>query len=397
MLKKNYTFLPVVWTIIAVLLIFTGCTKKDHDEERITTVFLSSIPGNAAIIINGECTGNFTPDTIELEEGIHTFGITRYMYIIPPETTITLEGEEEYIIDFVLSPAPVTGYLDISSNPSNLEIYVDCYPTGYATPAIIEIPTGLHSVWVHREGFEDPVNEDMIINEDDTLLATFAITTPQKKVLLEDYTNVSCMPCADVDPFIETIQREHEDHVVLITYHVSWPSPTDPMYLIARDENNARISFYDGINAPNVFLDGTRFLENASDTASLMDSLEKKLQDSTSIAIWGEVKSDTLHVTIFCENELISFSGKLYIALMEKERTYETAPGSNGLTEFHNIIRDFIPTSEGTSINLTPGEQTHTFLYETPEDLSASEFHFAVFLQDNSTKEVIQAQKIENQ
>ncbi|MBN1754587.1 PEGA domain-containing protein [bacterium] len=388
--RKN--ILVILAIIICSLIFLCVCMGNNGEDPHIGTVNINSQPSGATIILNAECTNHNTPYTLDLEEGEYSFNLSLYIYDLPPETTLSVKGGESYTIDFELDSALHYGILEVSSNPPGVEIVINCHNTGFLTPGMVLIPVGTHQVWVHRDGFQDSEPQEVTILENDTLELSFSVENPRKKVLLEDFTNVSCNPCGDVDPYLESLERNYDGELIIISYHVSWPSPTDPMFLNAPSENNARVSFYNVLNAPNVFIDGELILENVDDTANLVPSVEEKLALPAQIALWGEVLGDSaLNLTAFSE---VDYQGKLYVALLEKQRSFENPPGSNGLTEFKHIIRRFLPNHQGTEVNLTPGEENLHFSYVLPADLTLQDIIFVAFLQDETSKEIVQVQSI---
>jgi serine/threonine protein kinase len=46
-------------------------------------------------------------------------------------------------------------WADVKSLPAGAEIYIDDFPTGHSTPARVQIPSGVHVVILHLEGFRD--------------------------------------------------------------------------------------------------------------------------------------------------------------------------------------------------------------------------------------------------
>jgi serine/threonine protein kinase len=46
-------------------------------------------------------------------------------------------------------------WADVRSLPAGAEIYIDDFPTGHSTPARVQIPSGVHVVILHLEGFKD--------------------------------------------------------------------------------------------------------------------------------------------------------------------------------------------------------------------------------------------------
>ena len=69
-----------------------------------------------------------------------------------------------------------------------------------------------------------------------------------RKVMMEEFTNVRCGPCATHHPWLEQhITNHYPSDMIVIYYHMSWPG-YDPYYAENPGDNNARRSYY-GVNA----------------------------------------------------------------------------------------------------------------------------------------------------
>ncbi|HET6510974.1 MAG TPA: T9SS type A sorting domain-containing protein [Candidatus Kapabacteria bacterium] len=94
------------------------------------------------------------------------------------------------------------------------------------------------------------------------LVLAFASTADAqytRRVLMEEFTNSGCPPCAATDPIMETFEDQHLNDIAVLKYHVSWPDPNDPFYIAqkASDEANSRGQKYYGVSGvPAVFFGG---------------------------------------------------------------------------------------------------------------------------------------------
>lgn len=80
----------------------------------------------------------------------------------------------------------------------------------------------------------------------------------QRLVLLEEFTQASCGPCASQNPWIHNLLTSNPEKVTSINYHVSWPG-YDPMYLHNTEDPSARVSYYGVTGVPHSVLDGNYF------------------------------------------------------------------------------------------------------------------------------------------
>src|SRR5687768_14774096 len=79
-----------------------------------------------------------------------------------------------------------------------------------------------------------------------------------KFVLLEEFTQASCGPCASQNPgFKTTILDPNPDKVRLVAYHTSWPG-TDPMNAYNPTDVQTRVTYYTVTGVPNVRMMGNQ-------------------------------------------------------------------------------------------------------------------------------------------
>jgi thiol-disulfide isomerase/thioredoxin len=71
-----------------------------------------------------------------------------------------------------------------------------------------------------------------------------------KRVLMENLTSSTCPPCASNNPQLYNWQQSHWNQgLVMIAYHMNWPSPgNDPMYAFNPTQNTERRTYY-GVNS----------------------------------------------------------------------------------------------------------------------------------------------------
>src|ERR1039457_2072360 len=88
----------------------------------------------------------------------------------------------------------------------------------------------------------------------------------QRLVLLEEVTQASCGPCAQVNPSIEALLNANPNEITSIWYHTNWPG-YDPMNLHNPADVAARVSYYMSPSneyVPYSVLDGNYYNGSAS-------------------------------------------------------------------------------------------------------------------------------------
>src|SRR5690606_41139398 len=96
------------------------------------------------------------------------------------------------------------------------------------------------------------------------------IVASNNKVLIEMFTNTSCIPCVPANSYLDRVHNlegvtNNDAEVVMIRIH-STLYPNDPFYLFNTAANDARQNYYNGgIFNPQAFLNGT-FMGNYNAT-----------------------------------------------------------------------------------------------------------------------------------
>ena len=245
---------------------------------------------------------------------------------------------------------------------------------------------------------DDATADDDDDDDDDTGAIGFEVAaTGLKRLLLEEFTNTGCAPCADQNPTIDAFLEEvGVGNVVAVKVHTDWPASDDLFYLTDTTGCDARIDYY-GVDAvPDTIVDGLYDLTWSggnyfSDiTAYFADDLLADLGLTLYDNLDGTYDLD-VHVTA---TDALDETRDLQLRVMVVKRyvEYATAPGSNGETEFHDAVIGFMPDADGTAVTLAPGDaQTVSLTHELAGDWDGSEVHFVAFLQDDDTLEVLQA------
>ncbi len=239
-----------------------------------------------------------------------------------------------------------------------------------------------------------------------------------RRVLIEEATNASCPPCAAQNPaFNANIVQPNmaTDKLTAVKYQAWFPG-FDPMYNQNSAELDERITYYglQNIGVPTTALNG-RVPDNNNTTGGGWSGyaggpygytqavVDAEYADMTpfTLDISHSFSNDlsTVMVTVTVTNvDVNAFSGsdmRLHVALLEEEIVFNTAPGTNGETEFQEVMRKMYPDALGTSIDDDwAASQTQTFNISgaIPSYLyNLTEISIAAWIQDNNTQEVWQS------
>lgn len=210
-----------------------------------------------------------------------------------------------------------------------------------------------------------------------------------RMVLVERFTSWTCPPCASNNPIMDAfLSSQDPDRIVGISYHMNWPAPgNDSMYWWNTVDNEARRSYY-GVNSiPQAFMDGIINIQPAYNPATLQAYFDsrKVILSPITIIVTDTTYGDTIYIKarIYCETVMTNPTVKIHFAVIEKHIHYQYAPGTNGETDFYDVMRKMLPSGTGSDLTLLPG-QVYTIERKVYKDTrwQTSELRSMVFLQD---------------
>jgi len=230
-----------------------------------------------------------------------------------------------------------------------------------------------------------------------TILCIAGFSQSQRYIIVEEFTNASCGPCAAQNPAFQALMAANTSKCTYITYHWNFPGPNDPMYLVNPTENQGRIGYYGFNYVPSCVLDGNAYAGVPANLTQTMINNRYTVPSPFELYINHEISpgNDSIHVTMLgkCTQAV---SGQLVAqnVVLEKHIHYNTAPGSNGEKDFYNVMRKMLPNHNGATLpsSFEPGDyfilqQSWKLSYIT----SMSQLSVTGFVQNKQTKEAHQA------
>lgn len=222
----------------------------------------------------------------------------------------------------------------------------------------------------------------------------------QRIVLVEEFTNVGCVPCAMQNPAFDALLAANADKVAVVKYHPNWPSSTDPMYPLDAEGNEARTAYYGVSTVPAAIVDGNRYFSVPSGLSqSIFDQL---LAIPSPFEMQMSLSADSLSngLVVSVEGQMLASAVgdlRLFVAIIENEIHYDTAPGSNGEMDFHHVLHQFL--TEPSGVELGEMETGQQFAFDFVSDVALNQplgnFSALAWIQNFNTKEVYQACKCE--
>lgn len=232
-------------------------------------------------------------------------------------------------------------------------------------------------------------------------LLLFSITLiyaqADRRVLVEEATNASCIPCAGQNPAFDALLQANQDMVSVIKYHSSWPG-YDPMYNHNVDENSARIDFY-GINSvPRAVVDGQFNSSPSQVTQTLLNNYANQESPFEEIDIYHYLSPDEDSIYIFMRIQAAQDISENFLrghcVVVEELIDFNSPPGSNGETDFYDVMKKMLPTVSGTALKTNWVDGEYKIIAQTwalENVYNNDELSVVGFVQNSNTKEAHQS------
>jgi hypothetical protein len=291
------------------------------------------------------------------------------------------------------------GEIVVQGNVIGAEILINGNNSGHITPATLTLPIGLHILTLQKIGYANYSTEITIYKDSSVVLSFELQDVVEKIVLLEDFANVSCGPCVTSNKIIESLQHSYgRDRIAVIKYPTSFPSPVDPFYLANRTDSDNRRAFYNVNTAPTVIVDGI-LRPLPQDSIMIKQRLDAQLEITPKfkVEVTDSIIGDLYYVYLsvkLLNNENIDVS-EIFIQTVVTETDIEFAnpPGSNGETNFYNVMRVMLPSNQGEPLANMNLNQTISFTHfvQIKPEWKMEKLNSVVFIQNKSSKEIYQA------
>lgn len=243
----------------------------------------------------------------------------------------------------------------------------------------------------------------------------------ERMVIVEEFTNASCPPCATQNPAFNDLLFQNTDRVIPIKYQTAFPG-FDPYNQQNPGEVTTRLSLYNEINGvPTASINGvvpgndygggglSTWIDaqgngyNGGPYGYNQDVLDYAASVPTTIGVditasvpnFDEMGTVTVSIT---NADTVPFTdnSNLFVVLVEKENEWPQPPGSTNEAEFYDVMRKMYPSAQGLAIGEIPADTTVTFEVDVmlPEYLyNLGELSFVAFVQSQTDRTIYNAAK----
>ena len=298
-----------------------------------------------------------------------------------------------------INPVIEYGKIKVASNAAGAMIFLNGSSTGKITPDTLTAEVGINQIKLVKTDF-DTLIVNVNVEKNKTTEINENLFAANKIVLIEDFANVSCVPCVTSNKIIEHLVNDKfgTSKLVAIKYPTNFPSPVDPFFLANGPDCNARMGYYNILFAPTTIVNGN-LRPTSTDSNDVKDKIYSEFTKVPKfiVDVTGGINGSdyTINISVnVLDISNIDFSKLvLHTVVTETDIQFATPPGSNGETKFYDVMRKMLPTNQGES--LTNISQTGMYNFQRQLALNStwiqSNINTVVFIQNKDTKEIYQA------
>ena len=215
----------------------------------------------------------------------------------------------------------------------------------------------------------------------------------QRLVILEHFTQASCPPCAVQNPPLKALLDQNTSKIVSIKYQTSWPG-TDPMNAHNPSQVASRVSYYGISGVPGVRLDGNVASGLPSVVTQANINARHAVPSPYQLVVNQNIVGNTIQVNAKVKKvSATSAAVVLHLVVVEREIIFQAAPGTNGETGFHFVMKQMLPSATGTTIAGTlplTDSVTVNSSWNMTNVYNRANIEVVAFIQDNVSKEILQ-------
>jgi hypothetical protein len=225
----------------------------------------------------------------------------------------------------------------------------------------------------------------------------FEIVKRNRTVLIEHFTNSSCMKCVTADSLLDLAVQQSGNNVIDIRYHTN--DDSDPLYMDNPVIPSARLFYYGITGIPYSIVNGGSLAERRLDYITKKPEVKEmnieSLYDSDfNLQVVSMLQADTL----YCEVIITSLKGlprkELSVHMVVIEPLIDNIIGENGTTLFRNVVKAMLPDAAGNVLykSWTANESVSIRqAWPLTNVYNAGNLRIAGFVQDETSHEVYQA------
>lgn len=312
------------------------------------------IPGTTSLVIYIQNRKILGFDVQSLGTGAYDIGVS--LLDMPAYIPDTEDYEVSVVVSNYGTETVTSFHLNYRINDEEIQTYevTDVYlEPGDELPLIHPIPftpvQGDHVIVVCTS-LPNGVPDQIPNNDCKTLAFNVydGIYYKPRTILIESFTSSTCPPCLGANIILHNTLDKNKGKYALIKYQMNWPGFGDPYFTA---EGAVRRYHYNINSVPHTHVEGSAWNDH---TNGVVNSVLKPFQElpanmelDVAYNVFGNtvMAKATVHSTF---DRPSSENLKLYIAVVEKI-TYNNW-GTNGETEFEQVMKKFLPNADGINL-----------------------------------------------
>lgn len=233
-----------------------------------------------------------------------------------------------------------------------------------------------------------------------TCMMLVSATAQKRLVLIEEFTNTGCGPCASWSPILDSCINYRLGECIAIKYHSAFPNKSDEYYNYDPEANQAKVDYYHVTGVPATYVNGMELgdrtfnsLDNAitwcmNQPSEFLVNVSKELEGNHLKVTAAMVRKIELSTEYSQSIEEIDVSNlRLFIAAIE-EHIESAVPYPNGETELYYTMRKMLTPVDGL-----PLSSSIQFLTNYEWDIDnfdyLKELGVVAYLQNIETREIL--------
>lgn len=232
-----------------------------------------------------------------------------------------------------------------------------------------------------------------------TLLLTGAstLTAQQRRlVLVEEFTNTGCGPCASWSPLLDSAIHYRLGDCIAIKYHSGYPYAQDPFYNYDKEAQQGKVDFYHVTGVPATYVDGQALATRTYGFLQQAISWCREQAPGGSLTVEKRLGSNQLLSTTARFTPYNNIEGRrvrLFVAAIEEHIAISPVDAPNGERHLYYTMRKMMTPADGYDMgDALSGGTTYEFEGEWVMDFldDVHQLGVVAFVQDMDTHEVLQ-------
>jgi hypothetical protein len=262
----------------------------------------------------------------------------------------------------------VNGGAPVVSPASSISVALGADYTYTSTTPWVPATSGTYKIKV----WADNINSGGVDGNhaNDTFVASILVidTLQPKQVMVEEFTQASCDPCANAHVNVDTVYTNNLSRANLVRYHVNFPGRDCMDSVTLNPFVNARITYYNVNGVPDAQVDGYYVYPGAAGPGTFSSDVIAQAAAvgspfNISITPYYNATTTTYSVTATIKSHGPVPAGlKCYAVLVVDTITYAANQSTETIaqTVFPQVAENMFPSSAGTALSAFTSGSTQT-------------------------------------